>query len=73
MGIGFYLMIAMSIIAYQIAEADKKRGWLWSGINLCVTMLLGRFFGLSLLIAILGLVVTFLIMLTSNIFAQKGH
>ena len=67
MGAGFYLMFATSILAYRIAEADKKQGWVWFGVNLCVTMLLGKFFGLTASIAIAGLVLTFLLMFALNL------
>ena len=71
MGAGFYLMIAASIIMYRIAIADKKTGWIWSGINLCITMLIGKLFGLTVLIVMAGFIVTFLVMFIFNIISPK--
>jgi len=71
MGAGFYLMIAASIIMYRVAIADKKTGWIWSGINLCITMLIGKLFGLTVLIVMAGFIVTFLVMFIFNIISPK--
>ncbi|GMV28827.1 MAG: hypothetical protein AMXMBFR59_09520 [Rhodanobacteraceae bacterium] len=67
MGAGFYMMFATSILIYRIADADDKQGFIWFGVNLCVTMAMGALFGLTVLMAVLGFVVTFLIMFLINL------
>ena len=71
MGAGFYAMIAASILLYKIAEIDKKAGWIWFGINLCVAMALGRFFGLTVTIAIVGFLLTFCGMFLLNVIKPR--
>jgi len=71
MGAGFYLMIAASILMYRVAEADKKTGWIWSGVNLCITMAVGKLYGLTVIIVTLGFVLTFLAMFVFNILFPK--
>ncbi len=71
MGAGFYLMIAASIVVFRIAVADKKRGWLWSGINLCVSMIIGKFYGLSIPMVGVAFIATFFFMFLSNIIFPK--
>lgn len=71
MGAGLYAMVAASILIFKIAEADKKRGWLWAGINLCVSMLLGKYFGLDTLLAVGAFLMTLMIMFLSNIIFPK--
>lgn len=67
MGAGFYMMIVMSIIMYRVALADKKTGWIWSGIYLCVAMLLGKLFGLTVMMTLWGFALTFLLMFGFNL------
>jgi len=67
MGPGFYLMFATAILIHRIAEADGKSGWIWFGVNLCVSMLLGKFFGLTVMIGLLGLMLTFGLMFLHNL------
>lgn len=69
MGPGFYLMIAMSIIIARVANAERRRDWLWFGINLSVSMMLGRSYGLTSRIAVFALVATLFIMCVVNIVA----
>ncbi|GGY81660.1 hypothetical protein GCM10011613_27920 [Cellvibrio zantedeschiae] len=71
MGAGIYAMVFASILMFKVAEADKKRGWLWAGINLCVSMIMGKFFGLDTYIAAGAFVITFLAMFISNIVFPK--
>ncbi|ACV26454.1 hypothetical protein [Kangiella koreensis] len=73
MGAGFYMMIALSIVIYTIALADKKQGWIWFGVNLCVSMVLGKFYGLTVALAFIGFVITFLIMFVVNIFKENSN
>ena len=72
MGPGFYLMVVMSILMYRVAEADKRRGWIWSGVNLCVTMGLGKFYGLGVMMVIGGFILTFVIMFVVNLLGPKN-
>lgn len=71
MGAGLYAMVVASILIFKIAEADKKRGWLWASINLCVSMVMGKFFGLDTYIAAGAFLVTFVAMFISNILFPK--
>jgi len=71
MGAGFYLMIVASILMYRVAVADKKTGWIWSGINLCITMAIGKLYGVTVLIVLAGFVLTFLAMFIFNIVRPK--
>lgn len=71
MGAGFYAMVAASILIFNIAEADKKRGWLWAGVNVCIAMLCGRYLGLSILVVVGTFLITFIVMLLSNIIFPK--
>ncbi|AFV00113.1 hypothetical protein M5M_14890 [Simiduia agarivorans SA1 = DSM 21679] len=67
MAAGFYMMFAVSIILYRVAIADRKKGWIWFGVNLCVSMLMAKLFGSSIPIAILAGVVTYIGMFIVNI------
>lgn len=71
MGAGFYMMIAMSIILYRVAIADKKSGLIWFGVNLCVSMILGKLFGLTVLMAMGAAVLTFIAMFVFNLIENK--
>lgn len=73
MGVGFYLMIATAIIMYKIAESDKRRGWLWFGITLCVTMVLGKVTGLGIPSVFMGFFITFVAMFISNMRSMPGR
>jgi len=73
MGVGFYLMIAAAIVMYKIAEADKRRGWLWAGISLSVIMLLGRYIGLSVSAVFIGFFVTLFGMFVANMLSDSGR
>ncbi len=67
MGPGIYLMFATAILIHRIAEADGKTGWVWFGVNLCVSMLLGKFFGLTVVIGLIGFALTFGLMFVHNL------
>ena len=71
MGAGFYAMVAASILIARIAETEKRRGWLWAGINFCISAILGKYFGLDVLIAAGGFLVTFFIMFFANVLFPK--
>jgi len=65
------MMIAVSIVIYRFAIADNKKGWIWFGVNLCVSMILGKLYGLTVLLAMVSGVVTFLIMFLFNIISPR--
>ena len=71
MGPGFFMMFAVSIVMYKVAVADKKTGWVWFGVNLCVSMLLGKFYGLSFSMALAAGFITFVLMFIVNIVSPK--
>lgn len=71
MNAGFYAMVFASILMFKVAEADKKRGWLWAGINLCVSMILGKYFGLDVVLAAGAFLITFVAMFLSNILSPR--
>jgi hypothetical protein len=72
MGIGFYLMVAAAVVMYKIAEADKRRGWLWSGIVVCIIMLLGEFTDVGLVGILIGFCLAFLAMFIANVYFSAG-
>jgi hypothetical protein len=72
MGIGFYLMVAAAVVMYKIAEADKRRGWLWSGIVVCIIMLLGKFTDVGLAGVLIGFCLGFLAMFIANVSFSAG-
>ncbi|MBB3167078.1 hypothetical protein FHS30_000254 [Simiduia aestuariiviva] len=65
------MMFAVSILIYRLAIADKKKGWIWFGVNLCVSMVLGKFYGLSVLVAMGAGFATFIIMFLVNIVSPR--
>ncbi len=67
MNAGFYAMVCASILIFKVAEADKKRGWLWAGINLCISAILGQHFGLDVYMAAGAFLISFFVMFLSNI------
>ena len=71
MGAGFYLMVAFSIVVFNLALMDKKKGWIWAGVNVCVTMVLGKTFGVTVLVAIAGFVITMLGMSLINLIKPR--
>jgi hypothetical protein len=71
MGAGFYAMVVASILIARVAEAEKRRGWLWAGINCCISVILGKYFGLDVLMAVGGFLLTFFIMFFANILFPK--
>ena len=71
MGAGFYAMVAASILIARVAETEKRRGWLWAGINFCISMMLGKYFGLDALMAAGGFLLTFFIMFCVNVLFPK--
>ena len=71
MGAGFYAMVAASILIFKVAEADKRRAWLWAGVNLCVSMVMGRQFGLDVMMVAGAFLITFFSMFLTNIFFPK--
>ena len=66
MGAGFYMMIAVSIVIYKIALADGKSGWIWIGVNLTVTMVLGKLYGLGVMHAFIGGAILMALMFVVN-------
>jgi hypothetical protein len=71
MGAGFYAMVVATILIAKVAEADKRRGWLWAGVNLCISMLSGRYLGLDVFMVADAFLITFSIMFLSNILFPK--
>lgn len=67
MGAGFYLIFATSILMHHIAEADRKPGWIWFGVNLCVSFLMGKLFALSVTMALVSFFITFALMFIINV------
>lgn len=63
-------MVAAAILMYLIAEADKRRGWLWFGITLCVIMGLSRITSLGNLAIFLGFLLSFVGMFVANIYGK---
>lgn len=71
MGTGFLLMIASAYLMYLIAEADERRGWLWFGITLCITVGISRSTSLGILAIFLGFLVSFMGMFVANIYQKR--
>ena len=71
MGTGFLLMIAACVVMYAIAEADKRRGWLWFAITLCITVFLGRVTNLGNWTARLGFILAFAGMWMANVYGRS--
>jgi len=65
-------MIAATMVVFGIAEADKKSGWIWAGVNLIVSMFIGKFYGLSISVVGIAFITTFFLMFLSNIFFPKN-
>ena len=72
MGAGFYLMIATAVVMYKIAEADRRRGWLWFGITLCVVMVLGKTASLGVSSIFVGFLLTFSGMYAANFYRKSN-
>jgi hypothetical protein len=67
MGAGFYMMIAVSVVMYKIAMADGKKAWMWFSVNLLVAMVFGKLYGLGVLVAVSGGVMTLFLMFLFNV------
>lgn len=52
---------------HRIAEADHKPGWVWFGVNLCVSMLMGKLFELSVAMVLVSFFITFALMFVVNV------
>lgn len=61
------MMIAVSVVMYKIAMADGKKGWMWFSVNLLVAMVLGKLYGLGVLVAVSGGVITLFLMFLFNV------
>jgi len=61
------MMVAVSVVMYKIAMADGKKGWMWFSLNLAVAMVLGKLYGLSMLVAVSGGVMTLFLMFLFNV------
>jgi hypothetical protein len=59
------MLILLCMCMYRIAELDKRRGWVWASIT---------FFLIVLLQSVLGVVLTFILMILANIYrpVNKG-
>jgi len=59
------MLILLCMCMYRIAELDKRRGWVWASIT---------FFLVVLLQSVLGVVLTFILMIVANIYkpVNKG-
>lgn len=53
---------------HRIAQADQKVGWVWFAVNVGVSMLMGKLFGLSVMIALASFFITFALMFLVNVF-----
>ena len=72
MGTGYLLMIAAAGAMYAIAEADDRRGWLWFGITLIVTLALSRATSLGNWAIFLGFVLSFIGMFAANFWKKPN-
>ena len=57
MGLGGLFLVFATIVIYQLADRDNRRGWLWAGINAVAAMFLaqlGRLGGLGVYLAFVG-------------------
>jgi hypothetical protein len=60
-----FMVLAVMII-YKLAEADNRRGWLWAGITLVVTVLLTNVIQLGLFGIYIGFVSPIVLMFVSK-------
>ncbi len=60
MGAGFFMMVFAAVVMFKIADADKRRGWMWSGLTAVCIMVLSKATGLGIPAVFIGFFLTFL-------------
>jgi hypothetical protein len=65
-GVGGFFIVLATILIYKLAEADNRRGWLWSGITLVIIMLLTNVIKLGAIGVYIGFLIMLVLMFVSK-------
>ena len=66
-----FIIICVCSFMYRIAEAEKRRGWLWGAIGLIWSLLLGNFINSLLLFFVSSFLLSYLTMFLANVLNDR--
>jgi hypothetical protein len=69
--LNIFLIICCCTFISRVAEAEKRRGWLWGSISLVLTLLLGKVIESSILVFVSSIIVSYITMFVANLLRTK--